>query len=40
MLDPLTAAVCSLEEIDQMFDEMCEAQGLFTEPGQTHQYRA
>ncbi len=31
MLDPLTAAVCSLEEISQMFDEMCEAQGLFSE---------
>jgi alpha-galactosidase len=26
MLDPLTAAVCSLEEIDRMFDEMWEAQ--------------
>ncbi len=26
MLDPLTAAVCSLEEIRQMFDEMAEAQ--------------
>ncbi len=26
MLDPLTAAVCSLEEIDQMFDEMWAAQ--------------
>ena len=26
MVDPLTAAVCSLEEIRQMFDEMAEAQ--------------
>ena len=26
MIDPLTAAVCSLEEIRQMFDEMAEAQ--------------
>ena len=26
MLDPLTAAVCSLEEISQMFDEMWEAE--------------
>jgi len=26
MLDPLTAAVCSLEEIERMFDEMWEAQ--------------
>jgi len=26
MMDPLTAAVCSLEEIRQMFDEMTEAQ--------------
>ncbi len=26
MLDPLTAAVCSLEEIERMFDEMLEAQ--------------
>jgi len=26
MLDPLTAAVCSLEEIRQMFDEMAKAQ--------------
>jgi alpha-galactosidase len=26
MLDPLTAAVCSLEEIRQLFDEMAEAQ--------------
>ena len=29
MLDPLTAAVCSLEEIRQMFDEMWEAQRPF-----------
>jgi len=26
MLDPLTAAVCSLEEIESMFNEMCEAE--------------
>jgi alpha-galactosidase len=26
MMDPLTAAVCSLEEIRQMFDEMAQAQ--------------
>lgn len=26
MLDPLTAAVCSLEEIRQMFEEMGEAE--------------
>jgi alpha-galactosidase len=26
MLDPLTAAVCSLEEIDQMFEEMWDAE--------------
>jgi len=26
MLDPLTAAVCSLEEIERMFDEMWEVQ--------------
>jgi len=26
MLDPLTAAVCSLEEISRMFDEMWEAE--------------
>jgi alpha-galactosidase len=29
MLDPLTAAVCSLEEISDMFDEMWEAQRPF-----------
>ncbi len=29
MLDPLTAAVCSLEEIRQMFDEMARAQRKF-----------
>ena len=29
MLDPLTAAVCSLEEIRHMFDEMWEAQRPF-----------
>jgi hypothetical protein len=26
MLDPLTAAVCSLEEIDRLLDEMWEAE--------------
>ncbi len=26
MLDPLTSSVCSLEEIDKMFDEMWAAQ--------------
>jgi alpha-galactosidase len=26
MLDPLTAAVCSLDEIDRLFDEMWEAE--------------
>ena len=26
MLDPLTAAVCSLEEIHHLFDEMCQAE--------------
>jgi alpha-galactosidase len=26
MLDPLSAAVCSLEEISRMFDEMWEAE--------------
>jgi alpha-galactosidase len=26
MLDPLTAAVCSLEEIDQLFEEMWSAE--------------
>jgi alpha-galactosidase len=26
MLDPLTAAVCSLEEIGSMFDELYEAE--------------
>jgi alpha-galactosidase len=29
MLDPLTAAVCSLDEIEQMFAEMWEAQRPF-----------
>ena len=32
MLDPLTAAVCSLEEIDRLFDEMWEAQREFLQP--------
>ena len=27
MLDPLTSAVCSLEEIDRLFEEMWNAQG-------------
>jgi len=26
MLDPLTAAVCSLEEIERLFEEMWEAE--------------
>jgi alpha-galactosidase len=26
MLDPLTSAVCSIEEIDRMFEEMWEAE--------------
>jgi alpha-galactosidase len=26
MLDPLTAAVCSLEEIDRLFEEMWSAE--------------
>jgi alpha-galactosidase len=29
MLDPLTAAACSLQEISDMFDEMWEAQRSF-----------
>jgi hypothetical protein len=29
MLDPLTAAVCSLEEISALFDEMWTAQAPF-----------
>ena len=32
MLDPLTAAVCSLEEIDRLFEEMWEAQRPFLRP--------
>jgi alpha-galactosidase len=31
-LDPLTAAVCSLDEIEKMFDEMWEAQRPFLAP--------
>jgi len=31
-IDPLTAAVCSLEEIEKMFDEMWEAQRQFLVP--------
>ena len=31
-IDPLTAAVCSLEEIEKMFDEMWEAQRRFLAP--------
>jgi alpha-galactosidase len=29
MVDPLTAAVCSLEEIRQMFDEMARVEAPF-----------
>ena len=32
MLDPLTAAVCSLQEIDRLFDEMWEAQRAYLSP--------
>jgi alpha-galactosidase len=32
MLDPLTAAVCSLEEIERLFDEMWEAQRPYLRP--------
>src|SRR6266567_330608 len=32
MLDPLTAAVCSLEEIDRLFDAMWDAEKEFLEP--------
>ena len=32
MLDPLTAAVCSLEEIDHLFEEMWRAQRPFLQP--------
>ena len=32
MLDPLTAAVCSLHEIDRLFDEMWEAEREFLLP--------
>ena len=32
MLDPLTSAVCSLEEIERMFDEMWEAQRPYLHP--------
>ena len=31
-IDPLTAAVCSLEEIESMFDEMWEVQRPFLAP--------
>ena len=31
-IDPLTAAVCSLEEIEKMFDEMWDAQRQFLTP--------
>jgi len=31
-IDPLTAAVCSLDEIEKMFDEMWEAQRQFLTP--------
>jgi alpha-galactosidase len=32
MIDPLTAAVCSLEEIEKMFNEMWAAQREFLTP--------
>jgi alpha-galactosidase len=32
MIDPLTAAVCSLEEIDRLFDEMWTAEREFLLP--------
>jgi alpha-galactosidase len=32
MIDPLTAAVCSLEEIDKLFDEMWDAEREFLLP--------
>jgi alpha-galactosidase len=32
MLDPLTAAVCSLEEIDRLFEEMWDAERAFLVP--------
>src|SRR5712692_4255273 len=32
VIDPLTAAVCSLEEIDRLFDEMWEAEREFMVP--------
>jgi alpha-galactosidase len=32
MLDPLTAAVCSLEEISRMFDEMWKAERPYLQP--------
>jgi alpha-galactosidase/6-phospho-beta-glucosidase family protein len=32
MLDPLTAAVCSLTEIRQMFDEMAATQQAYLPP--------
>jgi alpha-galactosidase len=32
MIDPLTAAVCSLEEIDRLFDEMWNAEREFLLP--------
>jgi alpha-galactosidase len=31
-IDPLTAAVCSLEEIERLFDEMWEAEREFLAP--------
>ena len=32
MIDPLTAAVCSLEEIDRLFEEMWAAERDFLQP--------
>jgi alpha-galactosidase len=35
MIDPLTAAVCSLEEIDRLFEEMWAAEREFLVPFDT-----
>jgi alpha-galactosidase len=32
MIDPLTAAVCSLDEIDRLFEEMWSAERDFLQP--------
>jgi alpha-galactosidase len=32
MIDPLTAAVCSLEEIDRLFEEMWDAERAYLGP--------